>query len=42
MWDLLDIVLSVIQLVLDWLNSRGREETGKYQQIQTLFGGDRP
>jgi hypothetical protein len=39
--DWFDIILSVIQFVLDRLNSRGDEENGEYRQIQTLFGGER-
>jgi hypothetical protein len=37
MWDLIDIILSLLQLVFDHLNSKGREGTGKYSHIQTLF-----
>jgi hypothetical protein len=37
MWELFDIILSVVQLVLDWLNSRNREGNGNGSDIQTLF-----
>ena len=39
--DWFDLILGVIQLVLDWRNSKNVEENGNYQQIQTLFGGER-